>query len=59
MEIEHAGTSYRTCAHILRELNMQAHHTKLVHISYRNWTCRHRPYTIQRLCKYLMGIEHV
>ena len=40
---------YRTCAHILWELNMQAHilyklekkNIELVHISHKNWICRH------------------
>ena len=53
----HANQKGRTqnCAHILRELNMQAqilYNTKIVHISYRNLICRHRPHTSQTNSEY-------
>ena len=52
---------HKTCAHILWELNMQAqilYNTELMHISYENWICSDRSYTIHKLCTYLMGIEY-
>ena len=41
--IEYASTDpiqVKIHAHILRELNMQTHHTNFTHISYGNWTCK-------------------
>jgi len=31
---------------------------RVVHISNRNWICRHRSYTSRKLCTYPSGVEH-